>query len=136
MHSITAAMIGDRLYEIGRRCSHPFLDSVEGVVVTGIDTASPVGCTAAVEVSFDDGTTITTALSHAILCWQPVAAGDNSSINASLPVAVSPCPDGKAVKFDESVDRSSKPKRVAKRKKSAKPTKTAKHKSVKKTATA
>ena len=78
MHEITAAIIDGRLYEIGRRCSHPFLDRTDGAVVTGIDSASPKGCTAVVEVTFDDDTKVTTALTGAVLCWQPASAPSQS----------------------------------------------------------
>ena len=72
MHQITAAIVNDRLYEIGRRCRHPFIERTDGVIVSSIDTAAAKGCTPVIEVTFDDDTKITTTLTGVTLCWQPV----------------------------------------------------------------
>ena len=70
MHTIIAAVIDGRRYELNKRCTHPFLDRMGGAVVTSIDTSSANGCSPVVEVRFDDRTKVTTALTNVILCWQ------------------------------------------------------------------
>lgn len=70
MHTITAAIVEGRRYELNQRCTHPFLDRIGGVTVASIDTSSANGCSPVVEVRFDDRTKITTALTNVILCWE------------------------------------------------------------------
>ena len=71
MHTLTAATIDGRTYELGKRCRHPFLDRTDGAVVVAVDTSSSKGCTPVIDVTFDDDTKITTTLNGVVLCWQP-----------------------------------------------------------------
>jgi len=75
METPTAAIIDQRLYRVGQRCSHPFQDCIGGVVVTAIHVTDAKAGPEGVAVCFDDGTKLTTSAARAVLCWAAPGEG-------------------------------------------------------------